>query len=112
MKSLLLVVLAIACNAGAQVALKFGATTSLRWQAFLSLPVLAGLLLYGLAFLLTVRIYADYPLSLISPLMAAAIFVLISLAGVLLFGESLGMQKIAGMAVIVLGIGLLATSGS
>jgi multidrug transporter EmrE-like cation transporter len=110
MKPLLLVVLAIVCNVGAQVALKLGANHELRWHTLFSIPVLSGLALYAVAFVLSIRIYAAYPLSLISPLMAAAIFLLVSLASVLLFNESMTLQKMLGMSVIVLGIWLLASS--
>lgn len=110
MKSLLWILLAILCNVGAQVALKAGAASDMRWQSFISLPVFAGALLYGIAFILTIRIYADYPLSIISPLMAGAIFLLIALVSALLFGEPLGARKFAGMALIIAGIGFLASS--
>ncbi len=104
-------VVAVACNAGAQVALKFGADDTLhRWQAWFSPPILGGLLLYGISFALTVRVYAHFPLGVISPAMAGGIFMLISLAAVLLFGETLTPGKVVGMGCIVLGILLLARS--
>lgn len=110
MRPLLLVFLAIVCNAGAQIAIKLGAHSELRWHTVFSLPILGGLALYALAFVLTIRIYAAYPLSLISPLMAGAIFLLISLASVVLLHESMNLQKALGMAAIVLGVWLLASS--
>ena len=108
MKSLLWIVVAVLCNAGAQVALKAGATTSLRWQSLVSPWLAAGVVLYGISFVATIRIYADYPLSLISPLMAGAIFVLVCLASAAIFAEPIGANKIAGIALIVAGIALLA----
>lgn len=111
MTSVFWVFVAIACNAGAQVALKFGASDALhRWQAWFSPSILGGLLLYGISFMLTVRVYADFPLGVISPVMAGGIFMLITLASVLLFGEALTLGKIAGMGCIVVGILLLAKS--
>lgn len=110
MKSLFWVGLAVLCNAGAQVALKLGATTELRLQSLFSWPVLCGIGLYGIAFLLTLRIYADYPLSLISPLMAGAIFLVVNVTAVLLFAESFTLDKLGGMILIVLGIALLSRS--
>ena len=104
------VLLAVLCNAAAQVALKMGSVTEMRWQSFLTLPVFCGAFLYGIAFILTIRIYADYPLSIISPLMAGAIFLLVGLASNLVFSEPLTVQKLAGMALIVAGIGLLSGS--
>ena len=107
MKSLPWIIAAVICNAGAQVALKAGATTELRWQNILSPYIFAGLLLYAASFVLTVRIYSEHPLSIISPVMAGAIFMLVCLASVILFSEPVSAQKIAGIALIVAGIGLL-----
>jgi multidrug transporter EmrE-like cation transporter len=102
------VVIAILCNVSAQVALKMGANTELgRWQTWLSPAIIIGLGLYGLSFILTIRIYANYPLSVISPIMAGAIFILISLASAVLFAEPLSFQKIGGFALIVAGIAIL-----
>lgn len=102
------VVIAILCNASAQVALKMGASTHLeRWQTWLSPAIIIGLGLYGLSFILTIRIYAEYPLSVISPLMAGAIFLLIGLVSAVLFAEPLSIQKIGGFALIVAGITVL-----
>lgn len=108
MKAIYWVVIAILCNVGAQIALKMGASTELgRWQTWLSPAILIGLGLYVLSFILTIRIYAQYPLSIISPLMAGAIFLLISLASAILFAEPLTVQKIGGIGLIVGGIALL-----
>jgi multidrug transporter EmrE-like cation transporter len=109
MKSIGWILAAILCNVGAQMALKAGASTELlRWQTWLSPAILLGLGLYGLSFVLTVRVYADYPLSIISPLMAGAIFLLISLLSAQVFNEPITLEKIAGIALIVAGIALLA----
>ena len=110
MKSLAWIIAAVLCNTGAQIALKAGAAPDIRWQHYLSPYPLIGLLLYGASFVFTVRIYADYPLSVISPLMAGAIFMLVSLASAIFFGEPVTTKKIAGIALIVAGIGLLSHS--
>ncbi len=110
MKSVLWIAAAVLCNVGAQVALKSGATTSLRWQSLFSPALVAGVALYAVSFVLTIRIYADYPLSVISPLMAGAIFVLVSVASAVFFAEPITASKLAGIALIVAGIALLARS--
>ncbi len=110
MKSFPWILAAVICNVAAQIALKAGATTDIRWQHYLSPYPLIGLALYGASFVLTLRIYADYPLSVISPLMAGAIFMLISLASALFFGEAITLHKIAGIVLIVAGIALLSSS--
>ena len=76
----------------------------------LSVPLLSAVGLYGLSFALTALVFARFPLSMISPLMAGAVFVLISLFSVAFLGESLGATRIAGMACVAVGIALLARS--
>ena len=106
-----LVAAAVLCNASAQVLMKLANVTdagNLRHWFHPWLLLAVGL--YGFSFLLTALVYARMPLSLISPLMAGAIFVLISLAAALLLHEAVGPLKLAGMACIVLGIVLLSQS--
>jgi multidrug transporter EmrE-like cation transporter len=57
-----------------------------------------------------VRVYAANPLSVASPIMAGAIFLLIALVSALVLGEGMGMQKVAGIGLIILGIVLLSRS--
>lgn len=111
MQAIYAVAIAILCNVSAQVSLKMGASTELtRWQIWLSPPILIGLALYGLSFVLTIRIYASYPLSVISPVMAGAIFSLVTLASVVFFAEPITLQKIGGIALIVAGMALISRS--
>lgn len=108
MKHLTWVVLAVLLNAGAQVALKLGSSQPLsRLDTWLSLPILAGLLLYGLSFVLTIKIYSYYPLSVISPAMAGAIFVVITFSSYVIFAEPLTLTKLAGIGFVIAGIALL-----
>lgn len=108
MNHLLWVMLAVLCNAGAQVALKMGSSQPLsHWQTWLSLPILTGLFLYAVSFILTIKIYAYYPLSVISPAMAGAIFIAITFASYLVFAEPVTLTKLAGIVFVVAGIGLL-----
>lgn len=111
MKAMYWVVIAVLCNAAAQLALKYGSGGDLaRWQSWLHPAILIGMGLYLVSFILTVRIYALYPLSVISPLMAGAIFVLISLGGQWFFSEPVTLNKIGGMLLIAAGIALLSQS--
>ena len=88
-----------------------GASTEVtRLQTWLSPAILIGLALYGLSFVLTIRIYASYPLSVISPIMAGAIFSLVSLASVIFFSEPLTLQKVGGIALIVAGMAVISQS--
>lgn len=104
-----LVILAVLCNASAQLALKQGALQDIsRWQDWLNPGLCLGATLYLVSFILTVRVYAVYPLGVISPLMAGAIFVLINIFAALLFGEAITLQKFLGITLVLAGIGLLA----
>lgn len=102
---------AIACNAAAQLALKHGGMSGMhRWQDWTNLSILAGAALYGVSFILTIKVYAAYPLSMISPLMAGGIFILITLGASWFFAEPVTLQKLSGMLLIVAGIALLGKS--
>jgi small multidrug resistance pump len=107
-----LVAAAVLCNALAQLLMKkAGIVEWADWRQWVSLPLLSALGFYGVSFALTALVFARLPLSLISPLMAGAIFVLITLFSVLLLGETIGAAKLAGMAMILAGIALLSRAG-
>lgn len=108
MKPVLLIMIAVLCNAGAQVCLKLGAPADgSQWHDSINIAVISGLLLYIVSFVLTIRIYSYFPLSVISPVMAGAIFVAVSIAASLLLAEPIGLAKVAGMILILFGIILL-----
>jgi multidrug transporter EmrE-like cation transporter len=71
---------------------------------------LGAVALYGVSFVLTALVFARLPLSLISPLMAGAIFVLISLLSLLFLGEAITPTRWLGMALVLAGIALLSRS--
>jgi small multidrug resistance pump len=99
---------AVACNASAQLLMKrAGIVEAFNWRQWLDPTLLAAVLLYGVSFILTALVFARMPLSLISPLMAGAIFVLISIFSVVFLRESLDAWRIGGMACILAGIALL-----
>lgn len=104
-----LVLLAVLCNAAAQLLIKRAAPAALLPLAqWLDPRLLTAVLLYGLSFIVTALVYARLPLSLASPLMAGAVFLLISLAAIVLLGETLGPQRLGGILLVLLGITLLA----
>jgi multidrug transporter EmrE-like cation transporter len=117
MKDPWIAVIALLCNAAAQFAMKYAgrnldATDAAKGLAmWLSPWLLVALAFYGLSFLLVVRVYAANPLSVASPVLAGGTFFLITLISWLLLGESLGYQKIAGIALIFLGIVVLTRAG-
>lgn len=113
MKEPWIALIAVLCNVGAQLSMKYAgreqqaAKTLAIW---LSPWLLGAVMLYGISFLLTVRVVAVNPLSVASPAMAGGTFFLITMASWLLLGEGIGYQKIAGIAFIFMGIVLLTRS--
>lgn len=109
----LLALIAVICNVGAQLAAKH-AGHAVQVQkglaAWMSPWLFFAVALYGVSFLLMVRVYAVNPLSVASPAMAGGTFVLVTLASAILLGEGMGLQKLAGIALIFLGIVLLSRS--
>lgn len=102
---------AVLCNASAQLLMKrANVTDASNWRQWVDPTLGSAVLLYGLSFALTALVFARMPLSLISPLMAGAIFLLISLFSVFFLNESLNAFRLGGMACIVAGIVLLARS--
>jgi multidrug transporter EmrE-like cation transporter len=112
MKQVLLIVISILFNVLAQVLIKHagksgvGAAGLMSW---LSPWIVLAASAYGLSFLLTVRIFAENKLSTVVPLMAGATFMLVSLAGILLFGENVSLRKVMGSVAVLVGIFLLAS---
>ncbi len=107
----LLVAIAVVCNSLAQLMMKrAGVQDAFNWRHWVDPTLLTAVALYGLSFILTALVFARLPLSLASPLMAGAIFVLVSLFSVVFLAETIAPMRLAGMAFIVLGILLLARS--
>jgi len=106
----ILIAIAVLLNVGAQISIKFagqqGRSLSVLGQ-LLSPWLVGALALYGLSFLLTVRIYAVNSLSVAAPFMAACTFMLIYLLGYLLFSEPITLAKTAGLGLIVIGMALV-----
>jgi multidrug transporter EmrE-like cation transporter len=106
-----LALIALLCNAGAQLSMKYaGGETRAEngWAMLLSPWTLMALSLYGLSFLVVIRVYAVNPLSVAAPILTGGTFLLITLASWLLLGENIGLQKIAGIGLIFAGIVVLA----
>ncbi len=99
---------AVLCNASAQLLMKVAnITDAFSWRQWLEPALMAAVVVYGLSFILTALVFARLPLSMISPLMSGAIFVLISIFSVLFLRESLDAFRLGGMACILAGIVLL-----
>lgn len=107
----LMIVLAVVCNVGAQVAMKLNApndtaSSSLLGSLF-SIPIATALFLYACSFALTAKIMVKSEVSTVGPVMAGATFVLMVFAGSAFFGEVISLRKVMGVLLIVLGIAAL-----
>lgn len=103
---------AICSSLVGQVLLKAGAeamvgvsfiTQMLRWQTML------GLCFYGAGALLYIMALRRIPMSVALPCTAAS-YVVIAAIGFYFFGEALGVQKMAAIALIAAGVVLLAAA--
>jgi small multidrug resistance pump len=103
----LFIVLAVLLNTTAQVLLKVAGGKGGLLSVWMACAVGA----YGISFLLTAKIFARNQISTVGPLMAGATFLCVLAAGVLLFREPLGLQKMAGVGAILVGILLLSAQG-
>ena len=104
----LLAIAAVFCNVAAQVSIKLANQSTPSedsWVApWLTPWIVSALTLYGISFVLTVRIFATLPLSIAAPSMAGATFFLVAVSSYLLLGEYLSYEQVLGMILIVLGI--------
>ena len=109
-----LALLAVCCNVAAQLTIKqAGHAVVIQGQgllAWLHPLLLLALTLYGLSFLLTVKVFAVNPLTVAAPIMAGGTFVLVGLAGTWLLGEHLHLTRWLGMGLILAGIMLITRS--
>ena len=105
---------AICTSMAGQVLLKAGAARSVAsaggfFDQVFRIPTMVGLVLYGGAALLYIIALRKIPMSVALPCTAAS-YVAIALIGRFAFGEPLGPQKIAAVALICGGVVLLAAS--
>ncbi|MBO1075472.1 DMT family transporter [Roseomonas marmotae] len=119
--TLALILVSVTMSAAAQVLLKFGVQAA-RPAPGMELPMLAalfrtlfhplvlgGLALYGLGAVLWIGALGRTELSKAYPFVSLG-FVLTAAAGALLFHETLSMLRVSGIALIVIGVILVAQS--
>jgi len=105
---------AITTSLVGQILLKSGASDSVAASAgfmdqLFRWPTIIGLGCYGGAALLYIIALRRIPMSVALPCTAAS-YIVIAIIGWAIFGESLGAQKIAAIALIAAGVALLATT--
>lgn len=121
LSTLAFILVSVAMSAAAQVLLKFGvqatrpvpgAELSLLASLLRTLLhplVIGGLALYGLGAMLWLGALARTELSKAYPFVSLG-FVLTAAAGALLFNEGLGVLRVSGIALIVIGVVLVSQS--
>ncbi|MNE29332.1 4-amino-4-deoxy-L-arabinose-phosphoundecaprenol flippase subunit ArnF [compost metagenome] len=95
-----------------QMLFKIGLDRSggLNWNKLIISPfVISGVALYGIATILWFAVLTRLPLSVAYPMQAFA-YVLAMVPAYFMFGESITPSKLAGVAVIMFGVYLLARS--
>jgi multidrug transporter EmrE-like cation transporter len=116
-----LVMLGVLLNAAAQLLLKAG-TNRMGEFAFsldnlvpvgmkvaTSPPILAGLACYGVSVVVWIMALSRVPVSVAYPMLSVG-YVVNAFAAWMLFGESLGAQKLVGIGFICIGVYLVARS--
>lgn len=92
-----------------QVCFKSGAAGRSAALEFVNVWIVAGLALYLAGTLLWIRALSGAPLTVVYPF-SALTFVLVNLLAVAWLGERLSLQGLAGTALVLAGLFLLATS--
>lgn len=116
-----LVLFGVLLNAGAQLLLKAGVrqvgpfefTLANAWPVgsslATSLPILGGLACYGLSVVVWILALSRVEVSIAYPMLSIG-YVVNAILAWWLFGEALGPQRLAGIAVIIVGVVLVARS--
>ena len=91
-----------------QVSFKWGAAGRLALAEFANPWIMLGLLLYLAGTLAWIRALATVPLTVLYPFTALT-YVMVNLLAVVLLGESLSLRGVAGSALVLLGLLLVAS---
>ncbi len=113
-----IIVLSVALNAGGQIflrqgmlraaGLEFGLHLDSYIRLFSSWPILAGLACYGLSMAVWMVVLAKVPVSIAYPCNSLG-FLMTAVLAWLLLGEPISLQKMLGIAVICVGVFIVAT---
>ncbi|WP_425059689.1 putative 4-amino-4-deoxy-L-arabinose-phosphoundecaprenol flippase subunit ArnF [Sporomusa carbonis] len=114
MKELYIILLSVLLGAVGQIAFKYGAmhvpaTGTFTEKILAAWPIVAGLGIYGVSTLLWIYALRTVELSYAYPLISLS-YVLIFIASYFVFHETIGLQRLAGAALILSGIILVARS--
>ncbi|RNB83360.1 cation/cationic drug transporter [Brevibacillus fluminis] len=118
MPSLLLILISVILSASGQVAMKMGASSLsgkndmllMKFVHYLTnLPIMVGLALYGISAFVWIAAIEKVRLSYAYP-MAALGYVLVAAMSVWFFHEPMSPMRIAGLAIIVVGVVVISQS--
>ena len=111
----LILVSGIMTNAAASVLVKYAVTPprplpswSHPFAVFGNAPLLAGVALYGVAFLLYALALTKLPLNVAHPILTSGAITMVAVCSKALFQEDMGMMKLLGIVVIIVGVFLVA----
>lgn len=117
MSKIILAVYVLATSS-ALVVLKLGTKTGApvnyidhKLQFNINAYIVAGVALYGLSFFVYLYLISRYQLGYIIPLTTALVYILIFTASFFIFNEAFTILKIAGIALIVVGLAFLNFKG-
>ena len=114
--NIILLVLAILCNVIAQLSIKKLSNLNpfskgLHFQTLIiivySIYFWYAIILYFIAFLISIIIYRKFPLSIITPVFMSLTFVLILIISNVALGESITIKKVLGLFFTLIGITVL-----
>lgn len=116
-----LILLSIFLNSAAQILVKYGARgiqfDFSSWNHFITtmigiiknLPVMSGLVLYGLSFLVWVKVLSQVDMSYAYPMVSIG-YIIIMLFSYLLFKENITIVRLIGVFFIIIGVIFVARS--
>jgi small multidrug resistance pump len=114
-----ILILGIAANAGASVLVKVATTPPRRFPtlddpfaALANWPFWAGLFLYGVAFLLYAAALARLPLNVAHPILTSGAIATVAVLSFALFHEPFHWSTVAGIALVIVGVGLITLNAS
>jgi multidrug transporter EmrE-like cation transporter len=113
-------IISVLLGAAGQVLVKMGARNlelsfawhdlfASLWTILRNLPVMSGLLLYGLSFLLWVKVLTELDLSYAYPLVSLG-YILVIICSYFLFKEQLSAYRLFGILLIIAGVVVVARS--
>jgi len=112
-QSVILVFCCTLLGAAAQILMKMGANKldhPTLIQMAMNLPLMAGYSLYGISTLLLVLALRKAQLSVLYPIISLT-YVWVTILSVMIFGDSMNVYKITGLAIIIGGVSVLGLGG-